>query len=258
MSHYRWDHSVHYVTDLNTAIQSFGEVGLRAFHGGSHQQWGTHNALSYFGLTYHEFLAIEQRQTAELVDPDLSVIRDAVTLLPEHPVLSRVVLRTDNINQAADHLHAQGIHTSAIIPGKRHTQNGQLIQWQMLMLHGDFQGLSYPFVIQWQEIDAEREHSLRVGGALEPHPLGDAVIQQAIFTVPDPEQTAQHWHTLFGFPVQNADDGVALLVQQQRFIFQSGKQSEFTAIDIGTSATHLLGKSIAIGQGEYRFRSLLG
>lgn len=257
MSHYRWDHSVHYVTDLNTAIQSFGEVGLRAFHGGSHQQWGTHNALSYFGLTYHEFLAIEQREKAELVDPDLSVIHDAVTRLPDHPALSRVVLRTDNIIQAADHFHAQGIHTSAIIPGKRHTQNGQTIQWQMLMLHGDFQGLSYPFVIQWQENDAERELSLRKNGVLEPHPLGEAVIQQAIFTVPDPVQTAEHWQRLFGFPAQNADGGIALLVQQQRFVFLSGKTSGFTAIDIGTTATHLLGKSIVIGQGEYRFRSLV-
>jgi len=42
MATIQWDHSVHYVNDLDLAIKTFAENGLRAFRGGSHKQWGTH------------------------------------------------------------------------------------------------------------------------------------------------------------------------------------------------------------------------
>ncbi|WP_254776465.1 VOC family protein [Paenibacillus sophorae] len=41
MTTIHWDHTVHYVNDLDKAIKTFQESGLDAFHGGSHKLWGT-------------------------------------------------------------------------------------------------------------------------------------------------------------------------------------------------------------------------
>ena len=57
MSSVQWDHTVHYVNNLDAVIAQLSQYGIRAFHGGTHPRWGTCNALSYFGLAYHEFLA---------------------------------------------------------------------------------------------------------------------------------------------------------------------------------------------------------
>ena len=58
MSSVQWDHTVHYVNNLDAVIAQLSQYGIRAFHGGTHPRWGTCNALSYFGLAYHEFLSV--------------------------------------------------------------------------------------------------------------------------------------------------------------------------------------------------------
>ncbi len=128
MATIQWDHSVHYVNDLDAVIAAFAENGLIAFCGGSHTQWGTHNALSYFGLTYHEFLAIENRPLAEQTDHNNHVVQDAVSALPEHEVLSRVALRTDDIDAVYAALKAHKVDVAPIIAGKRFNRQGELIE----------------------------------------------------------------------------------------------------------------------------------
>jgi hypothetical protein len=58
MTTLKWDHAVQFVNQPDEAIATFAGQGLNAFAGGRHPGWGTWNALSYFGLTYIEFLAI--------------------------------------------------------------------------------------------------------------------------------------------------------------------------------------------------------
>ncbi|SES41232.1 VOC family protein [Salipaludibacillus aurantiacus] len=60
-----FDHSVHYVNDLDRVTETFQAHGVNVFHGGSHKLWGTHNALSYFGLTYLEFISVEEWEVAK-------------------------------------------------------------------------------------------------------------------------------------------------------------------------------------------------
>ncbi|MNO63714.1 hypothetical protein D3C76_544260 [compost metagenome] len=104
MATMKWDHLVHYVNDLSKPIASFEDHGLVAFKGGSHKDWGTYNALSYFGLTYIEFLGIENLELAKATEHN-RVVKDAVKVLPEHEILSRVVIRTDNIEEVAASLN---------------------------------------------------------------------------------------------------------------------------------------------------------
>lgn len=89
MASIKWDHTVHYVNDLEKAMAKFREVGLNAFMGGSHKLWGTYNALSYFDLCYIEFLAVEDRSLVESVKEPNDVVKDSIKLLPHREELSR-------------------------------------------------------------------------------------------------------------------------------------------------------------------------
>lgn len=249
----KWDHLVHYVNDLVKPVEIFGAHGLVAFKGGSHKDWGTYNALSYFGLTYLEFLGIENLELAKATEHNL-VVKDAVELLPEHEVLSRVVIRTDDIEEVAASLKAAGLSLSPIIDGKRLDNEGRLIEWRMMTIAGDFGGLVYPFIIQWSGTDTERVERLTSSGVIKPHPAGEVEIVRAVFHVSDPEAAANHWGTIFGLPVtKSEDDTFSLKIGDRSFAFVQGDENQFKQVVFETDSLELKGKTIRIGDGEYVF-----
>lgn len=253
MATVKWDHLVHYVNDLSKPIEMFGDHGLVAFKGGSHKDWGTYNALSYFGLTYLEFLGIENLELAKATEFNL-VVKDAVKLLPEHEVLSRVVIRTDDIEEIAASLRAAGLSLSPIIDGKRLDNEGRLIEWRMMTIDGDFEGLVYPFIIQWSGTDAERLERLTTSGVIQPHPAGHVEIVSAVFQVSDPAATASHWGTIFGLPVVESEDDIfSLKIGDKSFNFVRGEENQFKQVIFETDSLALKGKTIQIGDGEYVF-----
>lgn len=253
MATMKWDHLVHYVNDLAKPIEIFGAHGLVAFKGGSHKDWGTYNALSYFGLTYLEFLGIENLELAKATEHNL-VVKDAVKLLPEHEVLSRVVIRTDDIEEVAASLKAAGLSLSSIIDGKRLDNEGRLIEWRMMTIAGDFGGLVYPFIIQWSGTDTERVERLTSSGVIKPHPAGEVEIVRAVFHVSDPEAAANHWGTIFGLPVtKSEDDTFSLKIGDRSFAFVQGDENQFKQVVFETDSLELKGKTISIGDGEYVF-----
>lgn len=230
MATMKWDHLVHYVNDLAKPVEIFGAHGLVAFKGGSHKDWGTYNALSYFGLTYLEFLGIENLELAKATEHNL-VVKDAVKLLPEHEVLSRVVIRTDDIEEVAASLKAAGLSLSPIIDGKRLDNEGRLIEWRMMTIAGDFGGLVYPFIIQWSGTDTERVERLTSSGVIKPHPAGEVEIVRAVFHVSDPEAAANHWGTIFGLPVtKSEDDTFSLKIGDRSFAFVQEDENQFKQV----------------------------
>ncbi len=253
----QWDHTVHYVNDLEQAITVFKNNGLTAFPGGSHKLWGTHNALSYFGLNYIEFLAVEDRELAESSDTANLVVKDAVNLLPEVEAFSRVAIRTDDIEETAASLIRQGLELSPILEGKRLNTQGQWIEWRMLTIGGNYLGLIYPFVIQWKGSDDERLEELKAAGIITPHPAGAITVQQAIFSVSDPAATAAHWGQVFGLSAIAAPAGgngsVALAIGDKNFVFQQGDKQQLTQLVLSSEGTNLQGRTIIIGEGEYVF-----
>jgi hypothetical protein len=253
MATVKWDHLVHYVNDLSKSIEVFGENGLAAFKGGSHKDWGTYNALSYFGLTYLEFLGIENDELAKASEHNI-VVRDAVKTLPEHEQLSRVVLRTDDIDQVAASLHAAGLSLSPILDGKRLDNEGRLIEWRMMTIDGDFEGLVYPFIIQWSGTDDERLERLTSSGVIKPHPAGQVDIKRAVFYVSNPAAVANHWGSLFGLAVTELDNNTFILqIGDKSFVFKQGDENQFKQVVFETDALTLKGKSIVLGEGEYVF-----
>lgn len=214
---------------------------------------GTYNALSYFGLTYLEFLGIENLELAKATEHNL-VVKDAVELLPEHEVLSRVVIRTDDIEEVAASLEAAGLSLSPIIDGKRLDNEGRLIEWRMMTIAGDFGGLVYPFIIQWSGTDTERVERLTSSGVIKPHPAGEVEIVRAVFHVSDPEAAANHWGTIFGLPVtKSEDDTFSLKIGDRSFAFVQGDENQFKQVVFETDSLELKEKTIRIGDGEYVF-----
>lgn len=253
MATMKWDHLVHYVNDLAKPVEIFGEHGLIAFKGGSHKAWGTYNSLSYFGLTYLEFLAIENLELAKATEHNV-VVKDAVNLLPEHEILSRVVLRTDNIEEVEASLKASGLSLSPIIDGKRLDHEGRLIEWRMMTIEGNYQGLAYPFIIQWSGTDDERTQRLTSSGVIKRHPAGAIRIVRAVFHVSDPAATASHWSALFGLSVVKSENNTfSLTIGDQSFAFVQGDANQFKQVVFETDSEELKGKTIQIGDGEYVF-----
>ncbi|ASA22465.1 VOC family protein [Paenibacillus donghaensis] len=249
----QWDHLVHYVNDLDQAVQVFGEHGLVAFRGGSHKAWGTFNTLSYFGLTYIEFLGIENLELATSTEHN-RVVKDAVDLLPEREILSRVVIRTDDIEEMAASLGAAGLSLSPIIDGNRLDNTGRLIEWRMMTIDGDFEGLVYPFVIQWKGSDEERLESMTNSGIIQPHPAGYVEMTRAVFRVSHPAAAAAHWAELFGLEVVSADASkVTLEIGGKFYDFVHGDENLFKQVILQTDSVQLKGSTIAIGEGEYVF-----
>ena len=89
-----WDHAVQFVNQPEAAIQALSGQKLNAVAGGRHPGWGTRNALSYFGLTYIEFLAIADDTELLSYAETFLLSRDASRLLPDNEALYRVALRS--------------------------------------------------------------------------------------------------------------------------------------------------------------------
>jgi hypothetical protein len=60
-----FDHLVWFLKEPEKAISSLKQRGLHVVKGGRHESWGTYNTLIYFGLSYIEFLGIENLSIAE-------------------------------------------------------------------------------------------------------------------------------------------------------------------------------------------------
>lgn len=245
----KWDHVVHYVNDLEKVKTVFEDHGLEAFNGGSHQQWGTYNVLSYFGLTYLEFLGVEDRTLAESIEDPNDVVRDAVKHLPKDEILSRVALRTNDIEAVRARLLDYELSLSPVMAGKRRDAEGQLLEWKMMTIAGDYQGLPYPFIIEWNGTDEEREKNMKNTGIIKPHGAGLVNVHKAIFSVSHPDQVARHWANLFELDLASRQ----LQVGEHLFIFEEGPENRLKSIRFKTDSDELKEKTIVIGLGYYAF-----
>lgn len=243
MATLQWDHAVQFVNQLEAAIETFAGQQLRAVAGGRHPGWGTRNALSYFGLTYIEFLAISDPDELRAATDRFLLSRDAARLLPENEALFRVALRSDDIDATHDNLRRKGLAVSPIVDGQRHDPQGNVIRWRIFTIDGDTDGLVYPFVLQWGEDDETRLARLRAQGLDVPHPLGDIVLEQAVFEVDNPQ-------ALLGFPPQGEQ---GLDVGGQWFTFREGAANQLTELVFRVANPALKGQRFRVGNGVYRF-----
>nr|WP_035286480.1 VOC family protein [Brevibacillus massiliensis] len=192
------DHLVHFINSHpETAVQAIERLGLRAVAGGRHENWGTHNSLCYFDLTYLEFLAIEDRQRAAKVQGN-GLIRQIAADLPDNEGLSRIALRTSDMAGLASQMQSKGLTVTGPVLGSRTRADGSIIHWQMLFVESERGGLPLPFFIQWGEGDDERRRDLTERRIIAQHPAGSLRIEYVACAVQKLEETAARWQEWFG------------------------------------------------------------
>ncbi|MGV3464328.1 MAG: VOC family protein [Heyndrickxia sp.] len=193
---FSFDHLVHFVQNPLKAVEDVKSIGLQAFAGGNHEKWGTYNSLSYFGLSYIEFLGIRDRRKAEEAAIHHDLTKQAINLLPSTQGFNRIAIRTDQIEAVAKRAKELGFITDGPVSGERTRDDGVTIRWKMLFIKDDQSELPLPFVIQWDQSDEERQLDLqdRING----HSIGKVEIEDLVFAVHDLEKQTEKWSHLFG------------------------------------------------------------
>ncbi|MBS2970606.1 VOC family protein [Metabacillus sp. KIGAM252] len=184
------DHIVHYVKQ--PPVQAGAEFQLLGFHtvpGGSHENWGTANSLSYFSLAYLEFLAIEDKDKAEKSDNPLI----QMCARQENESLCQMAIRTNEMDVLAEKLKGAGLTVKGPFSGSRTRADGTKISWRMLFAEQPESEFPLPFFIEWGESDEVRKEDLIRTGALAPHPNGIKMIREVIYLSENPEKAASQW-----------------------------------------------------------------
>jgi hypothetical protein len=192
-----FDHLVIFQKKPEEALQPLSKIGIHAIHGGHHEKWGTYNTLSYFGLSYIEFLGIEDLSIAEK-QRNNRLITEVVEKLSkegqEGP--AKIAIRTNGINQLAARLKAEGNTVYGPYPGERVRTDGETIKWSLLFLENEPNELTMPFFIDWEKSDEERFLDLKEQGLIGSHQIGNPAFGSVGFVVHSLENTITKWGKL--------------------------------------------------------------
>ena len=175
-------------------IEEQKEMGWHAVIGGSHEKWGTHNALMYMNNAYIEWLSVENKEIAEksghqLVDLLLEDVQ-------EGEGWGTMCLSVNQLDIFNEKLCAEGYQTSGVIPAERKTVNGQIRKWKMLFVNqAPSENLPFPFFIEWEKDESERYKELRIDGTVLPD-NEKLAITECVLSVRDPVVTISEWSKL--------------------------------------------------------------
>ncbi|MEH7352546.1 VOC family protein [Neobacillus drentensis] len=189
-----FDHLVFYSNKPEEAVPLLKQRGIHAVNGGRHECWGTYNSLAYFGLSYIEFLGIENLPVAEKQEEN-RLIKHIVERLArkkqEGP--ARIAIRTDHIEQLAVKLQESGFIVFGTLSGERTRADGQVLKWSLLFPEAADNELKLPFFIQWEKSDGERRLELAEQGLIGSHTVGNPQFESVGFVVQNLEQTLATW-----------------------------------------------------------------
>ncbi|QGO66309.1 hypothetical protein Psal073_01259 [Piscirickettsia salmonis] len=136
------DHLVYTVTDIDTAVNHFKNMGFSPVEGGEHKRFGTLNfIIPLENLCYIELLAINDKSKKSY--PFRLTKNSALQL-------SAWAVRTQNINNAIDLYTKHGINIGAPFSMSRQASSG-IKHWKMALSHQidlEYKGI-IPFPIEW-------------------------------------------------------------------------------------------------------------
>ncbi|MFC7392819.1 VOC family protein [Scopulibacillus cellulosilyticus] len=194
---FRFDHVVHFTNNPESAIDKMNDLGFHALLGGQHQDWGTYNGLCHFDLSYIEYIGVEDINKAESV-LDNFLIKQIVAEKNSGEGLSRIALRTNNIEQAGEWFHKKGLSVKGPVKGSRKRADGSLLEWSMLFIEDpESDPYHLPFIIDWKQTDEERRNSLINQHIIDRHLAGDARLSHVGIAVKDIEKSVSKWKEWF-------------------------------------------------------------
>jgi hypothetical protein len=192
-----FDHLVWFHHKPEDVIQPLTDQGIYVVHGGRHESWGTYNTLSYFDLSYIEFLGIEQLSIAEKHKENRLITQIVEQLAKgnqEGP--AKIAIRTNQIHELAINLRQDGRTVYGPLPGQRMTAAGEVIRWTLLFIEDHSNQLSFPFFIQWEKSDEERLSAFKEQGMLGRHSGENSKFVSVGFVVKDLDETIRIWGKL--------------------------------------------------------------
>jgi hypothetical protein len=138
------DHLVWGVPHLGKGIAEFeGRTGVNPVEGGSHPEFGTHNALASLGPdSYLELLALDPEHTAPPVG--LGTLVETM----HRPALVTFAARVDFADALAGRARSAGL-TAEVITGSRDMPHGETLEWRNVVLGNHRFAESMPFFIEW-------------------------------------------------------------------------------------------------------------
>lgn len=194
-----FDHLVHFIQgNPMEAAKQMKVHGWEGVSGGRHEMWGTYNSLLYAGLSYIEFLAVENTETAEKSTNPLIQL-----LIQDQEGFGQVCLRTDGIEKQKEDLEHKGIQTSSVIHAERRRDNGDMLKWKMLFIEEEDPGLPYPFFIEWSGDDEKRFSEMKQSGII-PEKQAGRKISSVHFGVEDIEAASEKWSLLLNIQAGEA------------------------------------------------------
>ncbi|MCF8565802.1 VOC family protein [Alicyclobacillus tolerans] len=216
-----FDHLVHFVSRPETAARSFSALGFPAVSGGTHSDWGTYNTLSYFDLTYIEWLGVLDETRARQNE----IARQALDDVTISEGLGRFALRTHRMDPIIQYWKDQGLPFFGPIDGARQRPDGKTIRWRLLFPAGapgllqrsdtalrsarpvpTHRRLPLPFVIEWAQDDQARRQDLIQQGALRPTGVNAFELSAVHLAVYDVESTLAQWNAYF--PTHRVQRGI--------------------------------------------------
>lgn len=189
------DHVVYFTgKSPDEVVNEQKNMGWHAVIGGSHEKWGTHNALMYVENAYIEWLSVENKHIAENAGHQLVnlLLRD----ISDGEAWGTICLSVDDLDAFNTNIQVAGYETSGVIQAERKTVTGNVRRWKMLFVNQQpSTDLPLPFFIEWEKDDEERFNELRDDGTilLDNEKLA---ITECVFGVKDPAEAVAEWASL--------------------------------------------------------------
>ncbi|MBB4825105.1 hypothetical protein HNO89_002334 [Sporosarcina luteola] len=222
------DHVVYFTKKVpTTVVEQQAEEGRHAIVGGSHEKWGTYNALLYTRNAYVEWLAVENPNLANRVVHPLT--RLLLNDLPSGEAWGTLCLSVQGIESFRQEIENKGFQTSGILDAQRRTAHGELKKWKMLFVDQPIcDELPYPFFIEWEEPEEVRFEKLRREGALSPE-NEKLDIRECIFHVHDPLKETGEWAVLLS---QKVGDDHSIQLKNVKLSFRQQEEGKERLADV--------------------------
>lgn len=191
----QFDHLVHVVQcSPAEVINQMKVLGFHTVQGGEHTNWGTYNSLCYVDLAYIEFLAVQNKETANRAENPL--VQQTVRKLQIGEGMIQVALRTEHMEELAEKLLEKGFHINGPLEGKRIRDDGTLLSWKMLFIDQEDDSPRFPFFIEWGESDEKRKADLQKKGVISTHKNNVIGMKTVFYAVNDVTETSKRWEEL--------------------------------------------------------------
>ena len=201
------DHIVYFTReDVKSVVHEQRAKGNQVVAGGQHENWGTANALLYTDNVYIEWLTVEDQEKAQVAAVDQPLIAQYFHDQQYGDGWATVCFSVEDMEQWKDELDNKGFATTDIMNASRKTEDGVLLRWKMLFIEQDVSNkLPYPFFIEWEESEAQRQTRLeRTGARTEIHKRQQ--ISECVFHVEDPLRETGEWAVLLSQKVGDSND----------------------------------------------------